>query len=131
MIKVVLEDAATSDTEFGAVPIDFVSNEVKLLNSVLEHPRFNFVLVPSSKRGSLHVLHHCSVYEDEGSGMLLSHSGTKRTEGRWTEGHREGPETPSFVQSCGGPQRHDALQTQCPTIPLIPSSVPIDKGTEH
>ena len=62
------EEAAVSP---NAISIEYLNSEEKLLNAVLEHPRYNVLLVPSTKRGSLHVLHHCSVYEDETSGKQL------------------------------------------------------------
>ena len=52
--KVGLENGEVTEApgdEFSSLEVDFLNNEEKLLNSVLEQPKLNFVLIPSTKRG--------------------------------------------------------------------------------
>ena len=54
-----------------ALVLDFLNNDEKYLNALLENHRMNFILVLSTKRGELHCIHHCSVYEDDLSGKQI------------------------------------------------------------
>ena len=42
-----------------------LNDDEKHLNSVLEHQKLNFILIPAIKKGHLHCIHHCSFYEDD------------------------------------------------------------------
>ena len=56
---------------FDDVSTGFLNDDEKYLNAVLEHQRANFILVPSSKKGEIHCVHHCSAYEDDLSGRQI------------------------------------------------------------
>ena len=59
----------------------YLNNDEKHLNSILEHQKLNFILVPSTNKGHLHCIHHCSVYEDDLSGkqIIVGIHGTRFT----------------------------------------------------
>ena len=68
-----LLNGSTSKSDvFNALTIGFLNDDEKYLNAVLEHQRVNFILVPSSRKGEIHCVHHCSVCEDDLSGRQIT-----------------------------------------------------------
>ena len=50
---------------FDELSREHLNDEAKFLKVILEAPKTNFALAPSTERGDLHCLHHCSVCEDD------------------------------------------------------------------
>ena len=74
--KKILEESSVAGAELlnnacDDLSIDCLNDEAKYLNTILENPKLNFLLVPSaSGKGRIDCLHHCSVYEDDLSGNI-------------------------------------------------------------
>ena len=64
-------DTRVPNSVYDNLVSDYLNDEEKFLNAVLENPKLNFILVPSTDKGHAHGLHHCSVYEDDLSGSQV------------------------------------------------------------
>ena len=58
------------DSAFNEVATGCRDDDEKFLNAILENPT-NFILVPTKERGHLACVHHCSVHEDDLSGIQI------------------------------------------------------------
>ena len=74
-IRVLSEGEEIPNSVFDELVEEYLNDDEKYLNSILSNPRLNFILTPSTRKGYLNCIHHCSVCEDDSRTWIHAKSG--------------------------------------------------------